>query len=357
MQRASAVAVLAVSLLLTSSASASGNPKISVLGGNVSAKAGSGKQTADVFLNVVNAGPGEVPITVAFTAASATGVSAGAPAPATIGEKAPTRVKVTFKGLSGHKQVKGVVVIGGGAAPVYKEATLTPGPDPAAAWPAVLPIGAAVAMLLLFVIVACVVARRKGARRLVARAPGPKWSFDSWATTLTTVGAVLGTVLAAATFPTVPRGIGKANLVELNLLFAGLVVLAPFVFQAIRTPQATPADHEAGRWGFNLTLLLACSITFGAVLGEIAALALLGWEIIGGGYWAVVAVVGLTVVGLVALWYFSLTAYQLAATDWAATTAEPAAGGVIGVAGPPEALDQVEVTVAPPTRLTVWRLP
>jgi hypothetical protein len=87
----------------------------------------------------------------------------------------------------------------------------------------------------------------------------------------------------------VPREIDKETLVRLNLFFALLLVAAPLIFHAIRKPTRAAAREE-GLWGFNLTLLLACTVTLGAVLGELATLALLFWEVLGGKTGAEVAI-------------------------------------------------------------------
>ncbi len=350
-----AVVALAFVLLISPASDALASPTVSILGDMVNAKGKSGADTANAYLNVVNTGSSPVTLAVSLAASSSPGVTVRAVKPRTVAPGDPTRVTVTFGGLAHErKAIKGVLVVGGGGAPVNREVTITPGPHPTWPWARVILFGAAGATIGLFVLLISALGVTKKAGRLGERAPGPKWSFDSWATTLTTVGAVLATVLAGATFPTVPREIDKDTLVELSLLFAALVVVAPFVFQAIRTPKATPADQEAGKWGFNITLLLACCITFGATLGELSALALLAWELIGGGGWAWAAVVGLGLIALLALWYFALTAYQLASTVWPA--AAPAPQGVIGIAGPGGETTEVEVQLVPPQAAS-WRLP
>jgi hypothetical protein len=112
--------------------------------------------------------------------------------------------------------------------------------------------------------------------KLTKQAPGPKWGFgSSWTTNLTAVGATLGTVLGAATLPDVPSQIDKDTFVQLNLGFGLLVVIAPFLFHALRWPIRKTAMDDNGLYGGNVTLLVACCLTFAAVLGELATLALL----------------------------------------------------------------------------------
>jgi hypothetical protein len=133
--------------------------------------------------------------------------------------------------------------------------------------------------------------------KLGERAPALTLDFGtSWSTNLTAVGGVLVTVLTLVTYPDVPREIDKDSLTALSLLFGGLVVVAPFVFQGLRR---NPPDQEALRslTGTNLGLALACCITFAAVVGELLALGLLGWELIGGGLGVVLLFAGIFVLG------------------------------------------------------------
>jgi hypothetical protein len=169
------------------------------------------------------------------------------------------------------------------------------------------------AFVVLFVL-GLLVGLRK--RRIFAPAAGPKWSLDSWASTLTTAGGILGTVLGAATLPEIPREIDKDTLVRLNLLFGILVLVGPFLFQAIRNPFVKPTDQDAAYTGWNLTLLLACAITGAAVVGELATLGLLGWELAGPGDWGTAAVVAVVVLAVAAAYYFLVTVIQLVTTDW-----------------------------------------
>lgn len=151
---------------------------------------------------------------------------------------------------------------------------------------------------------------------LFNRAPGPKWSFDSWSTNLTAAAAGVGTVMTTAALPKHPHPVDENGLVSLSLLFGLLVVAAPFVFQSIRNPKASPEDQDAGFWGFNITLLLACVLTIAAVVGELTALSLLYWEILGGGGWGKVVVGVASAAGLVAVYYFRVTVPPLAGADW-----------------------------------------
>lgn len=155
-------------------------------------------------------------------------------------------------------------------------------------------------------------------RPLFRQAPGPKWSFASWATNITAVGAGFGTVLASISLPKHPHPLDQHALVSLSLFFGLLVLAGPFIFQAIRNPTKSPVDQDADRWGFNITLLLACLLTFAAVVGEFTGLGLLYWEILGGGGWGKAAVGAASAAGVIALYYFAVTVPRLAEADWKA---------------------------------------
>jgi hypothetical protein len=290
-------------------------PTITSLGQDtLSVKAKKGDDSAVAYVPVLNAGGAPATIDVTFQASSSEDVKVSGFTP----KQAPpgaTRLTVTLTGLKALKDesVDGQLVVTGGRAPVARAVEITPAPQPWTNWPTVIVIGTAIAFALLLFGVGL-----KANLALDHKAPGPKWSFDSWATTLTTAGAVLGTVLGAATLPDVPRQLSKDSLVGLNLLFGVLVVVGPFVFQALRSPSVKESDQDAGFYGTNGTLLVACAITGAAVLGELATLALLGWELAGPGAWGWLTVAGVGLLAGLAAYYVIVTTYDLVTTDWEA---------------------------------------
>jgi len=312
------VAALAIALLLVAAPLARAQaPKLTILGDEtLKVKAKQGKDTADTHLSVLN--PSDVPtqIRVTFQASSSDKVRidnyTGTADPGA------TRVKVSFGGLEKLEgdPVSGQVVVTGGAEPVAQAASITPAPQPSLNWSFWLFIGAGIAALALVVLVLGVAALSGTLPKLGGPAPGPKWSFDSWATNLTAAGAVFGTAVGAVTLPEVPREIDKDTLVQMNLLFGVMLVVGPFLAQAIRRPSATNDEIEAGLWGYSPVLLLAYSITGAAVMGEVAALALLGWELTEGGVWGWLCVLGAAVTVLLAAYYFVVTTYEQVSTDW-----------------------------------------
>jgi hypothetical protein len=323
-----------------------------------------GAASATTELVVIDPGRG-VPVTVTFNGAGDSPVRVKSVDPQSVAGQGPTTLVVTLVGLDSldDEDASGALVIQGGAVPVAVATKVEPPLDPSRDWMATIAVASLVTMVLLALAVLGLAALRNKADQLTNRAPGPKWSFSSWATTLTAVGGVLATILAGVTFPDHPDQIDKDSLVGLSLLFAGLVVVAPFVFQSLRNPSAAPTDQEGGLWGYNWALLLACSITCGAVLGEMACLALLSQELISADFWQGVALVAVLLLALLALYYFFVTAYQLATSTWTVPKATVSTGDgkgsiVIGTAAhveAEEALGEVEVSVAPVQ--SGWSLP
>jgi hypothetical protein len=205
--------------------------------------------------------------------------------------------------------------------------------------------------------VAFVVVRKKGFSRLFDEAPGPKWSFDSWATNMTAGGAALGTVLASTTLSKTAQPLSGDAFVAINLFFGLLVLAGPLLFQCIRNPRKSATDQDAGQWGWNVTLLLACEVTLAAVVGQIAALGLLYWEVLGGGSWGKTVVVVACLIGVAVTYYFTVTVWYLASADWQALATAAATAQKADIA---EAFGMGPNTVAvvPSARATLsWKLP
>jgi uncharacterized membrane protein len=317
----SLVAAVLSSLALTGVATAgdvtSSTPAVTVLGQDpLSVKPDQGSDSATTSLTLLsqNAQPISA-VTLVSDKAQSVKVKGYDPKSAIAGA---TSVDVKLSGLKGleRKVINGQLVVTAGGVHSARALKITPAVDPVAfgSWPRTILIGTIVASLLL-AFAACA----GGGAQLKAKAPGPKWSFDSWGTTLTTVGAALGTVLGAATFPDVPDQITKDALIQLNLLFGVLVIVAPFAFQALRAP-AKNFDPEAF-YGTNGTLLLSCAVTGAAVLGEIVTLGVLGWELAGPGSWGWLAAAGALAVFGLACWYFGVTTHALVRTPWEAKKA------------------------------------
>jgi hypothetical protein len=361
-----------VALLAIAGPAGAEEPGPSVVGQEeLAVKASQGKDRASAELLVLN--PGEaVPFTLTLRGPKGMTAAVKRFSPIQLAARDVTPVKVTFSGIDGlSTKVSGALVVSAGGVPAVHSVSISPALDPSANWAEAIAIGSLLAMVALAAAIAVRAWRKKQLESLGKKAPGPKWSFSSWATTMTATGAVLGTVLAAATFPESPQEVDKDTLVGLNLLFGALVVVAPFLFQAMRRPGAQPSDQEGGLWGYNWGLLVSCSITCGAVLGELGTLALLAWELIGGGTWGAIALVGVGMVFVLAVYYFAVTSWHLATTDWEKLAkdaeekakeevAEAGKAMSLGVAGAEGVRREAapEVLVAPPPLPpAAWSLP
>lgn len=372
--RHTAILVAVLMLTLTAGSSAAGAdstlPTLSLIGEGELAIGGSeGKDTATAELFVANSGKA-VPITVEFVSSKDLGIELSGFEPTRVSAEGATPVEVTFSGLAALDEAGGgAIVVKGGAAPAVRQAKLSPGLRPSRDWPTTLVIAAMIAMVALLALIIAFAVFMDKAAYLKKQAPGPKWSFESWATTLTAVGAILGTVVASATYPKEPEQIDKDTLVALTLFFGALVVIAPFVFQALRNPRASAADQEAGLWGYNWALLVSCAVTCGAVLGELGCLGLLSRELIGDGGWADAALVVVALLALLTIYYFLVTAWSLVSTDWKDLAAKAKVkvgkgekrGVVLGIARPAQAGNEAEAAevdiVSVPPQVRTWSLP
>jgi hypothetical protein len=313
-------AVFLIAMIVAGGASAAAqqaNPKITGLGQEaLSVKAKSGEDSAVAYVSVLNAGSAAARIQVTFQAASSDRIRVTKFQPQSAAPGA-TRVAVTLTGLTALKEeAEGQLLVTGGAEPVARAVKITPAPQPSRDWAATIFWLTVIVFALLYGAVVAGLALTKRLPSLGKLAPGPKWSFESWATTLTAVGAILGTVIGDVTLPEVPRRVDKETLIELNLIFGVLLVVGPFVFQAVRARSASADDQEAGLTGYTWALLLACSLTAAAVLGELATLGLMGTELTEKDVWRTVIWVAAGLLCVLALLYFSRTSWELATTDW-----------------------------------------
>jgi hypothetical protein len=97
---------------------------------------------------------------------------------------------------------------------------------------------------------------------------------ESWASTLTALGAVLGIVLSASVLmPKEAPATLARHLTALSVLFGVLTVVAPFVYNATRRRVSSAAgvgepQHHGYVWSF---LLASCTVLW-AVSGQLATL-------------------------------------------------------------------------------------
>jgi hypothetical protein len=294
---------------------ASAGPPISVLGSTpLTVNGEKGEDSAEAKFTLLNAGEPAAKISIGFQATSSEAVRVTSWTPEELPGNKAQRVTVQFAGLSDLTEaVTGQLVVSGGEAPIAQSVEIVP-PPPDNSWPTILIFGSLAATFVVAMFV--VGAMGKNRSRLWKAAPDPKWSFSSWATTLTAAGAVVGTVLGQATFPTIPTTISKTELVNLNIFFGVVLLIGPFLFEVLRVFK--PEEAEAGRTGNNLTVLIASGFTVWAVVGQIGAFGLLGWELLGGGNTGRAVAIAVGIFVILALWYFFTTASETVLRDWKA---------------------------------------
>ena len=303
-------------------------PPISVLGGTTTLKvAGSqGSDTASGSFTLLNRGRSAARIGVAFQAGSSQTPTVSGFAPKRVAAGKARLIEVTFAGLASLDGTAiGQLVVTGARAPVAQSVEVVPAIQPSVPWPEILLGGS---FLLAAVLMVAVIFGMPGNDRspLSNPAPGPKWSFSSWATTLTGLGGVLGIVLTQVTFPPFPAEMSKEEMVSLSALFSILVVLAPFIFQALRKTGLSEDDEHDGRIGTNRTLLLSSTVTLWAVAGQLGVFGMLCWEILGRGTVAWFAIAALVLIGALALRYYHVTMSAAVLRDWGAAAAKKRAG-------------------------------
>jgi hypothetical protein len=323
--------------LMLGPSSAIAAPELTTPGGPLTVHAVQGADTAQATLPILNTGDAPAEARVDFQASSSGSASYQLAPPTTIAPGQATSVKLTFTGLASlRKTLTGVVVISGGAKPVAQPVTMIPAIKPSNDWPTLIVcISIGIALILMASIAAEVaggkVAPGGSLDQLLRPAPSPKLAYSSWASHVTVFGALLTTVLASSTLPEVPEQIDKNSLVGLSLLFAGLIVIAPFVFEAIQSPSANrltkskvaPQAESEGGSGVILVLILSCGLTLGAVVGQIATIGLATWEIVGEHNTVRIAIeASLGLLAALAVYYVLLEASKAASTDWHAAAAK-----------------------------------
>lgn len=120
------------------------------------------------------------------------------------------------------------------------------------------------------------------ADRLGKRLGPANWSFtDSWASNLTVLGGILGTLLASGALSEPTRHLTTETYAGLNVMFAVIAVVAGFVYLAVRkTVQVTgAAGKEVQYQGYVLTFCIASTLSIWAVLGQLGTMFLVLDEI------------------------------------------------------------------------------
>jgi len=133
----------------------------------------------------------------------------------------------------------------------------------------------------------------------------PAWDFTkSWTSTTTLVGAIISTALTLSALPELPKYASKSGYSALALLISLVVIIAPFVFTAVRTGeiQEDGKTYSVVYQGCLWAFLPSCAITLFAGLAQLVVLYFLLSEIFEGyRFWVfqfyVAAVLGLMLCG------------------------------------------------------------
>lgn len=140
------------------------------------------------------------------------------------------------------------------------------------------------------------------------RIGNPQWNFStSWATTLTTVGALLGTVIATPSLSGIQMQSG------LSLFFGMVVLIAPLMYTA--STKRFPPDPNAkdGAYQYEGTirmLLLTCLLTVWGVSGELVTVATTFYLLMQESFVSLLALIIFGLFLLVALVYAFRYAYR-----------------------------------------------
>jgi hypothetical protein len=185
---------------------------------------------------------------------------------------APYRVRVQRLDA---KSVKGAQLVArvSGAAPATLDVAVSakPKPGPSVAWVLLAPL--VVAAILMIVLGFVLDGGTVGTVDL---------DFSkSFATTLTAIGALLGTILSAGLIDDTAAPISKTGFQALNLTFGVLVLIAPLCFLVFQirkeaTEKGVKVSHYSGP---SWAMLVASGVTLWAVLGQIWTIYLLLGEV------------------------------------------------------------------------------
>jgi hypothetical protein len=99
----------------------------------------------------------------------------------------------------------------------------------------------------------------------------PKWDFtSSWASTFTSAGALLATLVSAGALPDSPYVMSKTDVAALSVFFAAMGLVAPIVFLAL----------NSARFGLA-PFLTATVITTTGVVGQLTTVIVLVIDAVG----------------------------------------------------------------------------
>ena len=185
--------------------------------------------------------------------------------------KSLTPVELTFAQLTRSSGTEGRLALSGPDVPTADVIPITI-EQPTPLWYLWLPLLAGLTLTAIIVL-----ARRATLGSVGVQLPAqPQWNFrGSWASDVVVVSAVVTAVLGAiGSLGSAPFGdFSIARFVALNLVFGGLVLVAPLTYAALRT---TAADGDVTKTVGTINgFLIACGMTLWAAFGQLLALFLL----------------------------------------------------------------------------------
>jgi hypothetical protein len=193
-----------------------------------------------------------------------------------VGADQVARFRVTLAGASTSSGQ--LVATVAGVAPASVQMTVAPKLDLSRGVDGALLIPLGVSILVIGAIAAWFMVTRKV--RLVDPLGAVELDFTkSFASTLTAVGALLGTIISAGVLPEQTVYLSKAGFTGLNLTFGIAVVVAGVVYSMVQrvVPEAGKDPKDWKFRGYVLPFLLASLITLWAVFGEVWTM----WLLIG----------------------------------------------------------------------------
>lgn len=139
----------------------------------------------------------------------------------------------------------------------------------------------------------------------------PKWDFsNSWATTLTAVGALLGTLL---TIPNSSNVTGINLLSGLSLFFGLLALGAPLIYTALekRLPPDPHAEDNSFQYQGTIRLfIVSATLTVWATSGELVTVGTTIVVLLQGGFFSILTMVVFGIVLAAALFFACVYGYR-----------------------------------------------
>jgi hypothetical protein len=249
--------------------------------------------------------------------------------------------------LNGSKSSGELVASADGVAPAAISIAVAPKLPDGRGVTGVLLISLAVAFLVTLICAAWIFIRKNV--KLTAPLGSAELDFSkSFASTLTAVGAVLGTIISAGVLPEETVQLSKTDFTGLNLTFGLAIVVAGVVYSMVQkiVPDDPTTPKEWKLKGYVLPFLAAALITLWAVFGELWTMWLLFGELGNEGGLSAVAVDmgrGLLAVGGLAMLPYTFTRIQLAIREKPNSAKEQVALAAEPIEAAPEAMHPVKL--------------